>query len=183
MGVLDSFIKKPVMLLQHPDDSARCVCAETEGDAFTGNTVCMLPAQPFFTFTPTPYIKFLKGEPFLQAKVALAKNGNVYVLHLYIDIASDKIHDRFGDVAAHTFLNIELLRHRPVLCITHQGARAVITPGKTSYHAIYTMDSQDARLLGIGEVSRVRLHWTKGKQTFDVFDVDVLNRQFKCWKQ
>ena len=122
------------------------------------------------------------GNEFLLATTALAKNGSDFVLHLYIEINSDKAGAKFGDVAPRTFLTLELLKHRPIFAITHAGAKAEIRNEKTYYHAIYTMDKADARRLRLGELDQVRLHWTKGKQVFEVYDLDVFRRQFDCFR-
>lgn len=165
----------------HPFDSLRCQCVEMTEDEFTEKTLCRVAAQPFFIYTPPSYRKLLDGQEFLVASVALAHNKDAVRLHLFIEIASERAAEQFGDVGKRTFLTLELLKQKPVYAITQKGAKAEIRNGKTYYHVVYTMDDADARLLAKHELDKVRLHWTKGKQLFEIYHLDVLREQFECF--
>lgn len=163
----------------HPDDSLRCLCAaQTPTDK---DSICLLPRQPFFSYTPKGYRQLLEGEAFLSAWVALARRGNDYVLYLDIEVLSDKAGEYFGEVAKNTFLTLQFMRKKPVLGITYKGGAPQVRQGKTYYRIAYTLDAADARRLSRNELDHVRLHWTKGVQVFPVFDIEVLRRQLACW--
>lgn len=174
--------KSNTLTLHHPSLDESCTLAYDEKDEFTGRRRRATEPSTFFTYTKEDDKQVMKENPFLECLVNIAEDGGNQSLEFVFIIDSPYGRSEYGNLeegAKITFmlLNGELLVFENV----GKSDKGKITNNKTKYTATITLDSKDKKMLSKAEIDKVRVAWSVGYEDYEVYDVDFIARQIKCF--
>jgi hypothetical protein len=149
-------------------------------DEFSGKRKRGLKARWFFSFTPESYQKFFPEDDYLRCEGYLVEREGELSLHLRIIIQDKTAKKTFGALEPQSKIFLYPMRGNPIALSTFQGAKVLEEPHQTIYECSYPIKKSRLKELKKIEIDRIRINWSKGFQTYEVYYLDFLLDQFAC---
>ncbi len=159
-----------------------CQPAFDEMDPISKHRRTLLKKRYFFGHTDESIKKSLKGKDFLVCYGAVGYMGKVGVLDLTFIIESQEAQRSFGYINAGATIEIELLNGETVSLSAEKpdNGKVNVTKGITTYNTFYFMKKDVLKKVKRSEVSRVKMVWASGFETYEVYELDFFLDQFNC---
>lgn len=149
-------------------------------DEFSGKRKRGLQERWFFSFTPEAYQKFFPQEDYFRCEGYLVEREKELSLHLVISIQEKSAKKTFGELPPQSKIFLYPMRGNPIALQTFQGAEILEEPHQTIYKCSYPIKKSSLKALKKMEIDRIRINWSEGFQTYEVYYLDFLLDQFSC---
>lgn len=172
--------KKDVYL--HPLDKP-CSIEFSGIDEFTGKTRKDHIAQPLFFYTPPSMVKNFPDKEYMTCDASLSSvSGGSVFLNLYINIANKEAAKLFGGLEKGTVINIKFIDGDNFAIINNRNDPGIYDPVKqaVAFRAQCNLGAGVQEKISKKSLDKIRITWQTGYEDYEVFDVDLLLRQYKC---
>ncbi len=163
-----------------PQMNNDCSLQENLVDEFSGKRKRALQARWFFSFTPEAYQKFFTEDDFLHCQGYLAEREGQLSLQLIINIQDQTAKQSFGTLLPQSKIIIYPMRGNSIPLQTYKGAELIETADQTTYKCSYPISKKQLKALKKVEIDQIRINWSQGFQTYEVYYLDFLLDQFAC---
>lgn len=161
-----------------------CRFAFNEKDEFTGESKKGLESRLFFTNTDEALVPFMNGEDFMVCEGYLAQvSGGRIVLSLKYTMKSVDANKQYGRLDEGAALKLKLLDGTNISLWNNNEDRGFINKRKqtTVYQAFYNISQVNAKKLSKSEVSKARVVWGSGYDSYEIYELDFFKDQLACF--
>ncbi len=155
-------------------------------DDFTKKTRKELKKAPLFAQTDDAFKNYFTDVDYISGEANLSlQDNNYFYLNLTFTIASDNTANSFGVLEKGTPITIRMMNGDMVILQTNRTDRGLPDSGhnKTVYTAVCPLGSDAEKKLRTGEIDLMRVAWGNGFEDYDLYDLDLISNQFKCFVQ
>lgn len=164
------------------DNTENCNLAYNIVDEFSGKRKKALNTRWFFGFTPEPYKKFFPNHDYLECYGYLMESDGQLALHLTISIEDKNAKSQFGTIEAGAQVFIRPIKNNTLALTSYKGATVMEDSEKTVYECSFALDKSALKILKKDEIDTIRIVWSKGYQTYEVYYLDFLRDQILCFE-
>ncbi len=136
----------------------------------------------FFTYQPS-YLPLFNGEPYLKASTFFTLvEGGQFFLNLNIRIQTDNPRQDYGYLERGsrlfiTFMNgDELVLTNNLLNLGSFNRKK----GVVLFRGQYSLNVYSQNKIKKNPIDKIRIEWAKGYEDYNIYHVDLLQKQFKC---
>lgn len=170
-------------LTRNQRPSENCALAYDVIDEFSGKRKRALKPRAFFGFTPESYEKFFPDQDFLQCEGHLVESDGQLALRLRIIIQDKSAKKQFGTIEPGAQVFIRPMKSSTLALSSYAGATVSEENDKTVYDCSFALDKSALKVLKNDEIDTIRIIWSKGYQTYQVYYLDFLRDQFSCFDE
>lgn len=163
----------------------KCKLAFSGKDQFSNRQRLDLQPENLFFYTDERLSPYFQERDYLTASVYLSRlEGGYHFLTLIVNILSQNAPLEYGRVDQGSILSIKTLSKKTIKLQASKTATAQYDKQKNSftYRLQYTISGSAKKILEDELVDRVRLTWSTGYEDYDIYEIDLLQRQFECLK-
>lgn len=169
--------------LAHPIYSTDCAFAFTKVNEFSGAKMRGLRMRPFFAFSPEAYAKFEQEKAFFEGAGFVVESEGQLVLELHITVQSTLAEQEFGIIEADAPLYIWLITGERLELRSVKQSLPEVEGSSSTYICKFPLQDRKTRAaLAEVEIDKIRLDWSRGYKTFEIFHVDFLKKQLPCFE-
>lgn len=153
-----------------------------ERDEMSNLVTTQVASELLFSYTPEGVSSYLQERAYLEGYVHLTHIQGRFFLSLKVEIANVKAQQSYGYLAKNGQLIIQLLNGETYALRNTNNSIGTVLPSQeiTRYEAEYAIDPRVLNELEKNALDKIRLVWSTGYEDYEVFDVDLLSRQFDC---
>jgi len=153
-----------------------------ERDEMSKLVTTQVASELIFSYTPEGVSSYLQEREYLEGYVHLTHVQGRFFLSLRVEIANMKAQQSYGYLAKNGQLILQLLNGETYALRNTSNSIGTVLPSEeiTRYEAEYAIDPRVLNELEKNPLDKIRLVWSTGYEDYEVFDVDLLSRQFKC---
>lgn len=152
-------------------------------DEFTGKNRKDHAPELLFFFTPEAMYKFYPDHDYMNCKASLSSvSGGAMFLNLYFTIASKDAAKLFGGFEKGTVINLKFLDGDNLAIINNRTDPGIYEPGNryVTFRAQCNLGANIQEEISKKSLDKIRVTWQTGYEDYEVYDVDLLKREFKC---
>lgn len=139
--------------------------------------------QTLFFLTPQPMLKNYPNKDYMSCQASLsAISGGTVFLNLAFSIASKDAGRLFGGFEKGTIINLKFLDGDNIAIINNRTDPGVFDTSTqtTQFRAQCNLGAGIQDKISKKSLDKIRVTWQTGYEDYEVFDVDLLVRQYKC---
>lgn len=139
-------------------------------------------SENLISYTHPKLEAYYKEESFLTGDVSVVKIGKEKFVVLEIVIRSRDAIKNYGMIKAGSPMKLELINGESsylVASVNSEG-RPIPQTNQVSYQVLYYVDKREYKQLRSSEIDKVGIMWTSGYEKYEVYNLDVLQRQIDC---
>ncbi len=172
-------------VLPHPTSAQPCQFTRNQLDEFTGRQLRALAESYFFGFRKAEEAeggaRAPSTEDYLSVYAGFSQDGENYFLHLTFVLHSPYGRAEYGYIPEGASLQLMLIDGEVVPLNALKADRGRVVGEETHYRAQFFVDPKLRKILQGGEVDKVRMAWSSGHETYEVYDVDFIARLLRCF--
>lgn len=152
-------------------------------DEFTGKNRKDHAPELLFFYTPEAMHKFYPDKDYMNCKASLSSvSGGAMFLNLYFTIASKDAPKLFGGFEKGTVINLKFLDGDNLAIINNRTDPGIYEPGNqyVTFRAQCNLGANIQEEISKKSLDKIRVTWQTGYEDYEVYDVDLLKREFKC---
>ena len=159
-----------------------CKIAYDDYDASLKKDRKTLAPEPIFSYTHPRLKPVFKTENFLDAEAYLSRIGKNNYLVINVRLHSKDAGNAYGAVRKGEMVRIHLIGPHKVYGYATYSTQGDIEPysGDMVYELIYLLEDSDVKKLEDYPIKDIGIVWTSGYEQYEVYDVDILQRQARC---
>ena len=119
----------------------------------------------------------------MNCKASLSSvSGGAMFLNLYFTIASKDAPKLFGGFEKGTVINLKFLDGDNLAIINNRTDPGIYEPGNqyVTFRAQCNLGANIQEEISKKSLDKIRVTWQTGYEDYEVYDVDLLKREFKC---
>ncbi|MEM8525663.1 MAG: hypothetical protein AAGG68_13560 [Bacteroidota bacterium] len=140
-------------------------------------------ATLLFFFTDEKMKTYLKGKDLMTTHASLTylENG-FYILNLDLELAIANALQLYGYIPVRGQIVFHFLDDSQVKLRINKKVEGIFDEKEKTYlyQLEYPLDANALKQLKVKELDELSITWSSGKETYEIYDVDVLIRQFRC---
>lgn len=139
-------------------------------------------SENLISYTHKKLESYYKDQSFLTGDVSLVKLGKDKFLVLEILVRSRDAIKNYGIIQVGSPMKFELLNGESAYLFAYAKAEGVPVPqtNQVRYQVFYFMNKSEYKRLRKSEIDTVGIMWTSGYEKYEVYNLDVLQRQITC---
>ncbi len=152
-------------------------------DEFTGKNRKDHSAQNLFFHTPESLSKVFQDKEYMTCDASLSSvTGGALFLNLYFSIANRDASKLFGGFEKGTVINLKFIDGDNFAIINNRTDPGLYDPKLQSviFRAQCNLGAGIQEKIAKKSLDKIRVTWQTGYEDYEVFDVDLLIRQYKC---
>ena len=141
--------------------------------------------QYLFGYTSEKLKYFLKNDNFLNCKAYLTQLDGEYYLNLDLDLATKDAGRSYGFIDKGDLIKLTFINGDNFIAHSIYRAEGKLEPysGHTKYEAVYKLQDIEMELIEDLELDRLAIIWSSGYEEYEVYEIDLLQRQLECLKK
>lgn len=154
-------------------------------DEFSGKERKDLKPQVLFYYTDERLKPYLKNDDYLITQAYLSTlEGGYHFLTLIIQIASKNAQMEYGSIEKGSVLTFKTINGQTTKLQANKTDNGLYDPATDSfiYRVQYVISGGSKKVLESEMLDQVRLTWSRGYEDYEIYEVDLLQRQFECLK-
>ncbi len=151
-------------------------------DEFSGTFRKDLKREEWFSFTNDFMKSVLAGKPHITCDAQISATGTMVLLNLHFTILEQNARKTFGGFNKGSQAILKLIDGTAfTLSNLRQDGGETDDSGKvTTFFAQFALDKTLMKKLKQIEVDKIRVAWNRGFEDYEIYNVDLLQRQLKC---
>lgn len=152
-------------------------------DEFTGKSRKDHAPELLFFYTPEAMYKFYPDQDYMNCKASLSSvSGGAMFLNLYFTIASKDAAKLFGGFEKGTVINLKFLDGDNLVIINNRTDPGIFDSGNqyVTFRAQCNLGANIQQEISKKSLDKIRVTWQTGYEDYEIYDVDLLKREFKC---
>lgn len=162
-----------------------CQVAFAGVDDFTGKNRKDLQPQILFYHTDERLKPYLKNEDYLTTQAYLSTlEGGFHFLTLIIQIASKNAQLEYGSIERGSVVSFKTLGGKTAKLQANKTDNGLYDTRTDSfiYRVQYIISGGAKKILESELIDQIRVTWSRGYEDYEIYEVDLLKRQFECLK-
>ena len=159
-----------------------CITVFNGQDPNTLKNRVELKSEEFFYYTHPNLQGYYGSQSFLKGFASVIIIDSDYFLLLNIRIKSKDAIQNYGYIAFESKMRMTMMDGENIYLESATESRGTYDDikGETNYFIYYPMDKWNKTYLKKYEIDEVGIMWTSGFEKYEIFNVDVLQRQLEC---
>ena len=139
-------------------------------------------SENLISYTHPKLESYYKDQSFLTGDVSLVKLGKDKFVVLEIVVQSRDAIKNYGMIQVGSPMKFELLNGESAYLFAYAKAEGVPVPqtNQVRYQVLYFMNKSEYKRLRKSAIDTVGIMWTSGYEKYEVYNLDVLQRQITC---
>ncbi|MGE5355042.1 MAG: hypothetical protein ACM3PT_02305 [Deltaproteobacteria bacterium] len=162
-----------------------CIIDFDDFDKITRIRIIGLKNERLFTFTHEKLSNVFVDRPFMETLGSLSKNNkNEYFVLLTFIIDTKYVKSTYNGISTSNMLRISLINGEPIFLtnILNDQGKIDKNTGALTYTGIFPVSKKNLKMLGKYEMDKIGVMWNGGFEEYNVFNLDLFRRQYKCLK-
>jgi len=163
---------------------SECDYRTKEVDEFTGNSKVVMNEESFISHTDSSLMKYYKKKKkqYLEIECYAAKINETHAIYFYATFQTKSAYDYYGTFSKGSKIILKMANGEMIDLIIGKSdyGDTDYDRGTTVYSTFCIIDEEEAEALKSADIEKVRIYWSKGYESYDCDNPDLLKRQLNC---